>query len=467
VTASTDPFDRTVAAWLESLEADEPSGLTARVVDLAGTAPQRTAWLARVDLSIGPVRRPAVSGSTLRVVALAAALAAAVAIGLLAGGARPTTPDVAPRPSPVQPALTVAPVVTIAPGSWTPVEAVRMPGSGLTATTLLDGRVLIAGPVAIVFDPVTGGWSTVNPPRIPRIEAAAARLDDGRVLLVGGSVDAGVAIAHGPEEGAPLGSLDPLAAAELFDPATGTWSDVAPMHAGRGFGHTATTLADGRILVVAGSEFAALPAAELFDPATGTWTSTGQLHEARSGQTATLLDDGRVLVTGGSIVHTSASAGAELFDPVTDTWTAATPMSIERTDHEATLLDDGTVLVTGGHLAISDPGPAAQAERYDPVTDRWSPAGSMLLARYGQTATLLDDGTVLVAGGWTPDGITNEAERYDPAARAWTATAPMAQPRVGQLSVRLADGTVLAISGGRTNVNPATTSVERFSPGEP
>ena len=198
----------------------------------------------------------------------------------------------------------------------------------------------------------------------------------------------------------------------------------------RAFGMTATTLLDGRILVVAGTEFAALPSAELFDPASGIWTTTGSMHEARSGHTATLLADGRVLVTGGSIVHTSALRTAEIFDPATGAWSTVAPMSAERTGHTSTLLDDGSVLVTGGHLATDDAsltqeftayplgdGPLASAQRFDPATGRWTPAGTMAVGRYGHTATLLSDGTVLVAGGVTADGSTPTAEVFDPVGR--------------------------------------------------
>src|SRR4029079_14800406 len=103
MTTSTDPFDRTLSAWLSSLEADEPSEVTAWVVDRARTSRQRSAWLATTDLTAGFVLRPPVSGNTIRIIAVAAALAAAVSIGILAGGTRPRPFDVAPSPPPVVP----------------------------------------------------------------------------------------------------------------------------------------------------------------------------------------------------------------------------------------------------------------------------------------------------------------------------------------------------------------------------
>ena len=147
-------------------------------------------------------------------------------------------------------------------------------------------------------------------------------------------------------------------------------------------------------------------------------------------------------------------------------------MSTERTGHTSTLLDDGSVLVTGGHLAIDDAsltqeftayplgdGPLASAQRFDPATGRWTPAGTMTVGRYGHTATLLSDGTVLVAGGVTADGSTPTAELYDPVVGTWLPAADTNRARHGQVAAGQPDGSVLVVGGDQAG---GRASAERF-----
>jgi hypothetical protein len=173
-----------------------------------------------------------------------------------------------------------------------------------SATLLRDGRVLVAGgstgtgftSSAELYDPGTGQWTLTGGMNVARAGHSATLLPDGRVLVTGGSGSSG--------GGSPLDS------AEIYDPATGTWSLIAPMSTAR-FEHTATLLPDGRVLVVGSNSTAGT---ELYDPATGTWTSGGTLNIMRTGHSATLLPDGRVLIAGGA-GGTNADVTYELFDP--------------------------------------------------------------------------------------------------------------------------------------------------------
>ena len=138
--------------------------------------------------------------------------------------------------------------------------------------------------------------------------------------------------------------------------------------------------------------------------AAGSWATTGSLATAREDATATLLQNGDVLVVGGQAAG-SLLASAELYDPATGTWSATGSMSTARGAQTATLLPDGEVLVAGGFQLSADGFSftvLASAELYDPATGTWSATASMSEGRAGATATLLQNGKVLVTGGTGP-----------------------------------------------------------------
>ena len=222
-------------------------------------------------------------------------------------------------------------------------------------------------------------------------------------------------------------------------------------------------LHDGRVLVAGGmlanQNFTA--AAELYDPAHGTFEPTGSLHEARVGLAGTLLPDGRALVTGGWTTTHGVTASAEIYDPASGRFTTIAPMRSPRAGHTTTLLRDGTVLITGG--ALENNVSTASAEVYDPRNGTFSEVGSMPDARASHTATLLTDGRVLVTGG---EELRSTA-LYDPAARRFTPGPPMLSPRSKHAATLLSDGSVLIIGGGSDNSwRSRLTSTERYLPAE-
>jgi hypothetical protein len=193
---------------------------------------------------------------------------------------------------------------------------------------------------------------------------------------------------------------------------------TGPLGAGRQI-HTATLLADGRVIVAGGLDFADLPLASVthYDPTTGTFTATGSMATARGFHTATLMADGRVLIAGGDPGAWTSSdrlATAELYDPKTGKFAATGSMATARGFHTATLLADGRVLIAGGDGDYPKPNFIASAELYDPKTGTFTATGSMAEARTWGAASLLADGRVLVTGGYGALAPLPSAEIYDP-----------------------------------------------------
>ncbi|WP_437317161.1 Kelch repeat-containing protein [Sorangium sp. So ce385] len=240
--------------------------------------------------------------------------------------------------------------------TWTHTGPMQRARTGHTATLLLDGRVLLVDGSTVddgesyaeVYDPATDAWGLTSPTPSSRTWHTATLLPNGKVLVAGGYDLDGV-----------------VDTAELYDPATDTWTATSPMFHRRA-GHVATLLPNGKALVAGGDGLQeggvpASPRAEVYDPATDTWSPAGRLQRGRRYCTATVLPSGQLLLAGGQEDERGLRLdSAELYDPATDTWSFTTPMSIAREQHTATLLPSGEVLIAGGY---SDGG-YASAERF-------------------------------------------------------------------------------------------------------
>ena len=179
----------------------------------------------------------------------------------------------------------------------------------------------------------------------------------------------------------------------------------------------------------------------------GTFTKTGDMISSRSGHTATLLADGRVLIVGGMGGSSTELSSAELYDPGRGTFIRTGNMITPRRGHTATLLADGRVLVAGG-FGQSSRGTVASAELYDPATGTFTITGSMTNAQSGHAATLLHNGKVLIAGGIIATGpvLPDCAELYDPASGTFSAV-PLSHSLVWPTATLLPDGNVLTAVG--------------------
>jgi len=158
-----------------------------------------------------------------------------------------------------------------------------------------------------------------------------------------------------------------------------------------------------------------LPAVPTLAAGSGTWTLTGSLHVARADFTATLLTNGQVLVVGGRDTLYTPLASAELYNPATGSWTSTGSLHTARVQHTATLLQNGQVLVAAGYNDNISPPFLASAELYNPSTGAWTSTGSLHAARLEHTATLLQNGQVLVVGGLDSNyNVLASAELYTP-----------------------------------------------------
>ena len=314
-------------------------------------------------------------------------------------------------------------------------------------TTVLRARFGGIEATAEITVTVPISFTTTGSMSVTRVFHTATLLPGGKVLIVGGQ-----------DRTDALGV--PHATAEVYDPATGTFSRTGDMTSRR-YGHSATLLPNGKVLIAGGIVGGGVltATAELYDPATGTFTRTGDMPAAQWTHEGTLLKTGKVLISGGSEGWSGCCivpATPQLYDPATGVFTTTGTYAGAYVGYEtiglvgtkATLLHDGRVLLTAQ--------PAAQL--YDPITATFSrtatmlTGGSVAIPTYinGQTATLLNDGRVLLTGGHHEDfGRFKRAELYDPATGQFTLTGAMARVRDGHTATLLSDGTVL-IAGGES-----------------
>jgi len=349
--------------------------------------------------------------------------------------------------------------LTVGPG-FLSIATLDVARTAMTMTVLNTGKVLIAGGAntagvtgtAELYDPATQTFTLTGSLITPRYHHSATLLDDGKVLIAGGA-DA---------------SANPLAGTELYNPATGTFIPSGSMIAPRKE-PTATHLQNGTVLIAGGKgSTGSLNTAEIYDPTTTAFTPAGPMNAPRHLASAVLLNSGTVLIAGGLDSTGAALDTAELYDPETNSFTLTGNLMAAREVQAATLLNSGKVLIAGGAIPSGATAiPLLSAELYDPALGSFEPAGSLNAARAYASATLLNNGTVLVAGGDGP-GSPNllpmtSAEIYNPIANAFTATGSLAVPRVSQAAPLLPNGMVL-LAGG-FDLPTAKAPAELYEPG--
>jgi hypothetical protein len=280
--------------------------------------------------------------------------------------------------------------------NWVLTGSLNVQRNAFTLTLLNDGRALAAGgsgsssnlQSSETYNPASGTWSMAGNMATPRANQTATLLPSGKVLIAGGC------------SGYPCNGLT---SSELFDPSSNQFSTTGFMITGR-YGHQAVLLTDGRVLVMGGTSICnsstcnPLDSAEIYDPASGSWSSVAPMPTARVGMAATAVGGDKALVTGGCPVSGGPcpNLGAIVFDAIANTWTGTGPMMVDRYSAAATLMPDGSVIAVGG--LDSSGYSIASAERFTPATLAWSAAGTLKTARFEAAATLLQTGDLLVAG---------------------------------------------------------------------
>lgn len=317
---------------------------------------------------------------------------------------------------------------TLSGGSFATTGSMTFPRGFFPAVLLANGTTLVAGGEttggtsianAEIYSPATRSFTSAPNMNKQRSHHTATRLYDGRVLITGGVSFQGAILSSG----------------EIYNPATGAFTLVSNNMSSARYNHSATLLNDGRVLLAGGNNgtaaagpLIAVSGSDIFDPIANSFSAVGAMTTPRVGHSAVLLPGGKVLITGGNGTTCATKSSAELFDPSTNSFTAIANMTHARSAHSSTLLPNGKVLIAGGSVLTSGCGiiPQKGAELYDPAAGTFTALSSMKFARFAHSASVLHDGTVLLAGGFsnctgTCAGVLS-AEIFNPSSNTFTQT---------------------------------------------
>lgn len=336
-------------------------------------------------------------------------------------------------------------IAVTARGSWVSTATVPDARHYFALTRLPNGKVLASGGFTAggvtdstaLYDPASNTWTATASMLYARNGHSVTVLQDGRVLVAGGS------------DSSRVGVLP----AEIYDPAANTWTVTGSLAEEREW-HSAALLPNGKVLVVGGyslePSLTFSQTAELYDPATGTWTTAAtQLATARGQHAMELLPGGTAVLVIGGVNRQGFVATAEVF-AVDGSSTTSMPISITGNLFRSALLADGSV------LALADG--STTALRFHPATSTWT-TSTFSATRALPTLTVLADGRVLLAGG----SNLNTAEVFNPDFDVWTTAGPMANVRRAASAVLLEDGRVLAV-GGFSNTAGEVDASEIYLP---
>jgi N-acetylneuraminic acid mutarotase/pimeloyl-ACP methyl ester carboxylesterase len=338
------------------------------------------------------------------------------------------------------------------PTTFTQTGSMVIPRASAQAVTLNNGQVLITGgglsdggvtDTAELYDPATGLFSlTTNNMTSPRVYHSASLLPDGRVIICGG------------QDGS---SPTALASTDIYDPSTNAFTAGPPMSTGHDL-HRSLALTDGHIIVISGETTNSV---EIYDPTQNTWSLAAPIPSGGGGYAATRLLHGRIFVSGGDANGTQVF----VYDPNFNTWTTMAPMLTWRTWHTAATLPNGNVLIAGGdNGGVSALG---SSEIYNPLAlpnGSSTPAGGVAVGITGVASASLVNGDVWIAGGdtfiWNGNVLCSSgrtaAQLFNYQTNTWTDLSSMVTGRQGPTASLLQSGQIL-VAGGIQDYCPATS----------
>jgi len=262
----------------------------------------------------------------------------------------------------------------------------------------------------------------------------AALLPDGRVLVAGGYDSKGLGIY--------------LDSADLFDPKTGTFSPLgATMSVGR-YAPSVASLPDGRVLVAGGYQGSQdVASAQVFDPKSGTFSDVGSLGSARDSAFAAPLPDGRVLI-GGGYSNGDTLDSTEIFNPQTNSFSPGPGMPVHTYGTAAAVISGGKILLAGGYNGSDD---LASSFVFDPSNSTFTPVISLPVPSYAPAGASLPQGRALIVGGEDGNVIdeTTTALIFEPATSSLSTSgiSGLIHKREEAAAVELNDGRVLVAGG--------------------
>ncbi len=329
-------------------------------------------------------------------------------------------------------------------GEWSAVFP--WPEVAVHLSLLPTGQVLSYGlKPPHVWDPGTGAFTTV--PSVPLLFCSGhTLLSDGRLFTAGGHISNN----HG------------LRDITIFDPGLGSWSSDVPMQRGRWY-PTATTLANGEVVITAGRDEAGLNVS-----LPEVWTQ-GTLRVLTGASRNLPYYPRAFLAPNGELFYAGEQQKTRYLDiNGSGSWTTVGPRQYGTRDYgSAVMYDEGKILYAGGGRTTN----TAEIIDLRAATPTWQWTGSMAFARRHLNLTVLPTGEVLATGG-VGGTVFNDltqpvlaAEIWNPVTQAWTTLASSQIPRgYHATSLLLPDGRVLHTGSGEGSNAPKQKNAELFSP---
>jgi Kelch motif len=266
-------------------------------------------------------------------------------------------------------------------GVWTNTGSMHCPRTQFSSVVLGNGKVLAIGGVADqlnyewasceLYDPATGQWTYTDSLASATYIAGAVVLQSGKVLLADGD------------------------SSHIYDPATGHWGSVVAMAAPHGAGPAVALLQNGKVLAVGGSDNNMV--ADVYDPATNTWTATANnTHYSRYLTSAITLNNGEVLVFGSAAIDSGQNT-SELYNPATNSFTVTGNLVTNVSSSPAVLLDNGNPILWGLGNEFGLPTQVIQV--YNVATGTWSSPPSNILGTNNNTLVKMANNKVLAIAG--------------------------------------------------------------------